>query len=246
MPERLGRGRPRLAEEEVVENHRRRILFATAEAIAERGYAAATIADITKLAGVDGRTFYRLFADKQEVFDAIYERGVRHMLALTARAYFAGEIWPERMWQALLVVTQSAQCNPAGANVGLIAGYAVSAAAVRRIEDSKAAFTIFLHEGYRYAELPHQPPPVALEAIVTGVFEILYRAARERASRDTASVLPELAHLCLTPFMGTEDAELFIDQELSAKRSGPAQRGASKPPKRVAVTKRLAHAMPRG
>jgi AcrR family transcriptional regulator len=246
VPARLGRGRPRLPEEEVVENHRRRILFATAEAIAERGYAATTIADITKLAGVDGRTFYRLFADKQEVFDAIYERGARHMLALTARAYFAGESWPQRMWEALRVVTQSAQSNPAGANVGLVAAYAVSPAAVQRVEDSCAAFTIFLHEGYRDAEHTDRPPLVALEAIVTGVFETLYRAARERGSRDTASLLPQLAHLCLTPFMGLEDAELFIDRELSAKGGGPPRRAASKPPKRVAAVKRRAHALPRG
>jgi AcrR family transcriptional regulator len=245
VPARLGRGRPRLPEVKVAENHRCRILFATAEAIAERGYAAATIADITKLAGVDGRTFYRLFADKQEVFDAIYERGVRHMLALTARAYFAGESWPLRTWEALRVVTQSAQSNPAGANVGLVAAYAVSPAAVQRVQDSCAAFTIFLHEGYRDAEHTDEPPLVALEAIATGVFEALYRAARERGSRDTASLLPQLAHLCLTPFMGPEDAELLIDQELSAKGGAPPRRATSKPPKRVAVAKR-AHALPRG
>jgi AcrR family transcriptional regulator len=241
-PARLGPGRPRLPEE-VAENHRRRILFATTEVIAEQGYTAATIVEITKLAGIDGRSFYRLFADKREVFDAIYESGLQHMLTIVSRAYFARDSWPERVLEALRVVTQSTQSNPAGAQVALLAGYAVGPAAVQRVQDSRAAFTVFLYEGHRYAGRSDQPPPLALEAIVTGVFEILYNAARERESRDTAGLLPHVAHLCLTPFMGPERAEEFIDQQLSGELGKPRRRDPGKPPKRPPVAKR---ARPRG
>jgi AcrR family transcriptional regulator len=236
-PARLGRGRPRLPEEQVAENHRGRIMFATAQTIAERGYAAATIAEITKLAGVDGRAFYRLFNDKQEVFDAIYEQGLQYTMARVARAYFAGESWPERMWEALRVITQSAQSNPAGTNLGLIAAYAVSPAAAQRAEDARATFTVFLQEGYRYEQHDGQPSAVALEAIAASVFELVYRRARERASRDTARLLPHLAHLCLTPFMGVEDAELFIEEKLSDGQRKPPRRSAAKP-KRAPAGKR--------
>jgi AcrR family transcriptional regulator len=242
-PARLGPGRPRLPEEKVAENHRRRILFATTEAIAEQGYAAVTIAEITKLAGIDGRAFYRLFAEKQEVFDAIYESGLQQMLALVARGFFARESWPERIWEALGVLTQSAQSNPAGAQVALVAAHAVGPAAVHRVEDSRAAFTVFLQEGYRYAGHDEQPSPLALEAIATGVFEILYRAARERESRDTAGLLPHVAHICLAPFMGSEEAGRFIDRQLSGGLDKPARRGPGKPPKRPPVAKRT---RPRG
>lgn len=242
-PARLGPGRPRLPEDEVAENHRQRILFATAEAIAERGYAAATIADITKLAGIDGRAFYRLFADKREVFDAIYGRGLQHMLAIVAHAYFAGDSWPERMWEALRVVTQSAQSSPAGAHIGLIAPHAVGPGAIQRVEDSYAAFTIFLHEGYRHRQHADQPSLLALEAIVSGIFEVLYRASRERDSRDTSGLLPQVTHLCLTPFMGPQDADLFIDQKL-AERGKPVRRGAAKPKRAPAGTRRRRNTAP--
>jgi AcrR family transcriptional regulator len=237
-PARLGPGRPRLPEEEVAENHRGRILFATTEAIADRGYAAATIADITKLAGVDGRAFYRLFADKQEAFDAVYGSGLQRMLATVSRAYFAQDTWPERMWEALRVVTQSAQGNPAGAHVGLVAAYAVGPAALQRAEDSLAAFTIFLQEGCRDRQHTDQPSLASLEATAAGVFEILYRAARERDSRDAAGLLPHVAQLCLTPFMGPEDADLFIDRRLSREFGEPARRDTGKLPKRAPVATR--------
>lgn len=242
-PARLGPGRPRLPEEKVAENHRRRILFATSEAIAEQGYTAATIAEITKLAGIDGRAFYRLFADKHEVFDAIYESGLQHILAAVARSYFSRDSWPERIWEALRVVTQSTQRNPAGAQVALVAAYAVGPAAVQRVEDSRAAFTVFLHEGYRYAGRAEQPSLLAVEAIVAGVFEILYRAARERESRDTAGLLPHVAYVCLAPFMGPEEAERFIDQQLRSELGKPVRHGAGKQPKRPPVAKRT---RPRG
>ncbi|HEX3519649.1 MAG TPA: TetR/AcrR family transcriptional regulator [Solirubrobacteraceae bacterium] len=238
-PARLGPGRPRLAEEKVAENHRQRILFATTEAIAQQGYVATTVAEITKLAGIDGRAFYRLFAEKQEVFDAIYESGLQQMLTLVAHAYFARDHWPERIWEALRVVTQSAQGNPAGAQVALVAAYAVGSAAVQRVGDGRAAFTVFLHEGYRYSGHDDQPSLVALEAIATGVFEILYRAARERESRDTAGLLPYAAYLCLAPFMGPEPTERFIDQQLSDELGKPKRRAPGKAPKRPPVAKRI-------
>jgi AcrR family transcriptional regulator len=228
-PARLGPGRPRLPEEQVAENHRSRIMFATARVIAERGYAAATIAEITKLAGVDGRAFYRLFNDKQEVFDAIYEQGLQRTTATVARAYFAGDSWPERIWEALRVVTQAAQGNPAGAHLGLIAAYAVGPAAAQRVEDSRATFTIFLQEGHRCEQTRSQPSAVALEAIAASLFELMYRRARERSSRDTGRLLPHAAHLCLTPFMGRENAERFIDQQLNDSRARATRRRPTKP-----------------
>jgi AcrR family transcriptional regulator len=240
-PARLGRGRPHLPEQEVAENHRGRIMFATAQVIAEWGYAAATIAEITKLASVDGRSFYRLFNDKQEVFDAIYERGLQHTMATVARAYFARDVWPKRLWEALRVMTQGAQSNPAGVHLALIAPYAVGPAAAQRAEDSRATFTIFLQEGYRHAHRS-PPSPLALEAIAASVFELVYRRARERTSRDTARLLPHVAHLCLTPFMGTEAAELFIEEQLSDGQRRPAQ-GAVPKAERAPAAKR---ARPRG
>src|SRR5262249_6748415 len=57
MPNALPPGRPRISEEEVAENQRLRILYATARMAEQKGYLETTVADITKLAGVDSRAF---------------------------------------------------------------------------------------------------------------------------------------------------------------------------------------------
>jgi AcrR family transcriptional regulator len=230
-PAALGPGRPRMAEEEVSENHRQRIMFATSQVVSERGYTAATIAEITRIAGVDGREFYRLYTDKQEAFSAIHELGFQYLMAVTAGAFFAGSSWPERMWEAYRAATQSVQENPTVANVGFVESYAVGPRGIQRVEDSRIAFTIFLQEGFRLKEGGPAPSRVALEAIVTITFEILYREARARAEPQTTTLLAPIMHLSLTPFMGSAVADAFIDAKL-------AENGNAKPRARAGARRR--------
>jgi len=229
-PERLGPGRPRLSEQEVSENHRQRIMFATSEVVAERGYSAAIVSEITGLSGVDGREFYRLFADKQEAFSAVHELGFQHLMAVTAGAFFAGSSWPERIWEAFRAATQVVQENPTVANVGFVEAYAVGASGIHRVEDSRVAFAIFLQEGYRYASAGQPPSRLALEAIITAIFEVFYRDTRAGEQERTPELLADIVHLCIAPFIGVDAAERFIDAKLAETgKAARAARGRSKP-----------------
>ena len=60
------------------------------------------------------------------------------------------------------------------------------------------------------------PPQLALEAIMTTIFEIIYLQTRASATPETARVLAHLVHLCLVPFLGSEAANKFIDARLAA------------------------------
>jgi AcrR family transcriptional regulator len=208
-------GRVQVPAEAVAENHRQRIMLATCEVVNERGYTKATVAEITRLAGVDGSKFYSRFASKQEAFSAVYELGFRHLMTTAAGAFFAGDSWPERMWETMLATTQTLQSEPALAHMGLIEAHAVGPEEIQRVEDGRIAFTTFLREGYRYDARRTPPSDLALEAIMATVFEIVYREARRSANRETPGLLPHIVYLCLTPFMGPKQANGFIDRKLS-------------------------------
>jgi AcrR family transcriptional regulator len=212
-PAPLPPGRPRIGEDAVAENHRLRIMFATAELVREQGYTATTVAEITKRAGVDGRVFYRMFADKQESFSAIHELGFQQLMAATAGAFFAGDEWPERIWKALSALTDWLSGNLAIAHVGFVEAYAVGPGAVQRVEDSLIAFTVFLQEGYQHPPIARAPSHEALEAIVTCLFEVLYRELRRSDQPSIPATLALLSHLSLAPFLGVEQADRFIDQQ---------------------------------
>src|SRR6478752_2495333 len=66
-------GRHLLPSEFVANNQRARILFATSELVAERGYQKTTIELIAKSARVALRTFYEHFASKEECFLAAFD-----------------------------------------------------------------------------------------------------------------------------------------------------------------------------
>jgi AcrR family transcriptional regulator len=216
MPRVFPPGRPRLSEQEVTENHRLRILYATARMAAEKGYTETTVGDITKLARVDGRAFYRLFADKQGAFAAVHELGFQHVMDVTARAFFATDGWPQRSWEGARVLTQLLQENPLVAHVGFVEAYAVGPAAVQRIEDSHIAFTFFLQEGLVQRPQAEPVSRVAMEAIIAGVFEIIYLEARRRGEPQLAAMLAHVAHLWLTPFLGVTESDAFIDRQLQS------------------------------
>lgn len=64
-------GRPSQAE--VIESQRRRLFLGLSRAVARKGYAAASVADVLSEVRVSRRTFYELFNDKEDCFLAAYE-----------------------------------------------------------------------------------------------------------------------------------------------------------------------------
>jgi AcrR family transcriptional regulator len=70
----------------VAASQRRRLLDGITAAVADKGFAGATIADITDRAGVSKKTFYEHFDDKLACFLAAYDQGSAAMLEQSARA----------------------------------------------------------------------------------------------------------------------------------------------------------------
>lgn len=211
-PPPLAPGRSRLSSNEVARNQRERIMYATAKVAAAKGYTVATIADITASAAVDRRVFYRHFRDKQQAFLAVHEFGIQQMMAIAASAFFSASEWPERVWQAMRATTQFEATHPVITHIGHVQSHAVGAPAIQRIDDTRAAFTIFLQEGNQNASAPLSR--VAMEAIAGAVFEIGYHHSRRGQSEQISRLAPNASYLTLAPFVGPEAATAFIDEKL--------------------------------
>jgi AcrR family transcriptional regulator len=218
-PPALAPGRPRRSASKVSENHRLRIIFAAAEIVSRDGYAAATVAEITHSAGVDGRVFYRLFAGKRDAFAAVREFAFQNAMAVTAGAFFAGEGWPRRVWQAGMTFTQYLEEHPALTHACLVESHAGGQETAQRLQDLLAGFTIFLQEGYDYCQnRSGAPSQVALEAIAQASFEILYRQARSSSSQKMPGLLAHLAYMSFAPFVGASHASELVAQLASDRK----------------------------
>ena len=80
IPRRLPRGTHGLDRSLVAASQRTRLLEAVGRAVADKGYAAATIDDIVRDAGVSKKTFYEHFSDKLDCFLAAYEAASDELL----------------------------------------------------------------------------------------------------------------------------------------------------------------------
>lgn len=82
----LPRGRHPLTQAAVAGSQRVRLLDAVARVVADKGYGAATVADVIARAGVSRRTFYEHFPGLEDCFLAAYEDGMRSLFASIRQA----------------------------------------------------------------------------------------------------------------------------------------------------------------
>jgi AcrR family transcriptional regulator len=215
-------GRSKLSKSEIARNQRERILYATATQAAAKGYTVTTVADITAAASVDRRVFYKHFADKQQAFLAVHELVIQQLMALSATAFFSGTTWPERVWEAMQASAQFQATHPVISHIALVESHAVGASAIQRIDDSRAAFTIFLQEGNQQRSTPASR--TAMEAIGGSVFEICYRLARSGQSDQMSRLTCDATYIVLAPFIGPAAANDFLDEKLREAAAESAQR----------------------
>jgi AcrR family transcriptional regulator len=215
------------------ENQWLRIVFATAAIVARDGYAAATVAEITRVAALDNRAFYRLFTCKEQALADARELMFGHVMARTAGAFATAESWPERVWEAARAFSDCVEQNPTLAYVSFVESHAGGPVAMARLPELIDAFTIFLQEGYRYSPpggSARAPSPLALEAVVTAVFELCHLRSRRPGQRPGAP-LDELVFICLAPFLGAAQASVFLAER---REQGDRPREAAEAPRLLA------------
>jgi AcrR family transcriptional regulator len=197
IPRRLPRGSHGLDRGVVAASQRARLLEAVGRAVADRGYAAATIDDIVRGAGVSKKTFYEHFADKQECFVAAYEAAAEELFRRVQEAHGTSHDWLGRTRAGIRAYLQWLAAEPALARVFLIevAAAGPSAAEAReRIRDRYAVLMRDLQDEAR-ADIPALPrlPEEVFHAAVAAVDELVVRRIREA----TAERLPELEPILL-------------------------------------------------
>ena len=167
-------------------DHRRRLLDAMAHAVARKGYAETTIADLAAEARVSRRTFYEHFADKAECLIALYEVASAQALEVLKAAIDPKRDWHTQVDQALNAYLSTLACNPMLLRTLFIAILGLGPAGLkarRRANLALAEFILSVVNDTRRAK--PLPPEMAL-AIVGGVNELILQAIEEdRADRLT-------------------------------------------------------------
>ncbi|MEY4268130.1 MAG: hypothetical protein RIS90_2665 [Pseudomonadota bacterium] len=159
--------------------HRRRLLEGMASAVAVKGYAAVTIADIVREAGVSRRTFYEQFASRPDCLIALYEAASERALAVLRSALDPGRSWQEQLEPVLAAYLASLASNPALLRTLYIEIWGLGPpglAARRRVNQAIAGFMLEVINQSPVA--PALRPEMAL-AVVGGVNELILQAIEQ-------------------------------------------------------------------
>ncbi len=196
-------------------NQRERILFACAQCCYERGYVHMGIADIVSAAGVSRSVFYEHFHDKQHAALAVLEQAFELMLTTSARAYFAQDSWPERVWAAARALCEGYTTYPAQFGCCFVEYASMGPPGVQLEHDRLMAFTLMLEDGYKQRPEAEKLPRVVSELIVSLLMEGPYREIRRGKPPDRFyDLLPPQTYAAIAPFIGPAEASSFIQRKV--------------------------------
>ncbi|HEX5925767.1 MAG TPA: TetR/AcrR family transcriptional regulator [Baekduia sp.] len=223
-PHQLPAGRHGLPRAFVVSNQRERILDAVLQAASQSGYAAMRIEDVIAIAGVSRRTFYDHFANKEEAFLAAYELVLEQLLSGVTSAFATGESWTSRVRRGLAAFLNLLASEPVLAQVCVVEALAAGPRALARRTEAMEAFQALLQPPKGDALATSTAPPVAVEAIVGGIYEVIYSRVTTNRTEELPSLLPSLLHSALLPFVGADVAEAEYERTMrtAAERAIPA------------------------
>jgi AcrR family transcriptional regulator len=199
-------GRHLIPRDFVSQNQRERMLLATAELVAERGYRKTTIDLIAKTARVALVTFYEQFGSKEECFLAAFDESVDAAAVALAELVDPERPWPEQISSGLEVFLEMVVTEPARAKLCLVESQAAGTAALARYQGMLERIAPKLREGRALNPRASRLPDGLEVAIAGGLAWLVHQRLVAGRAEELKGLLPEMLQVTLTPYVGEGEA----------------------------------------
>ncbi len=179
-------------------SQKQRILGSVAENCAEKTFAATTIGDIVKGAGISRGTFYKHFENKRECFDAAVEVFLAELGEATVEAYSTADSKTEAVRDAITVLLERMAAKPEYAHMLLVEAPAVDPMIVQRYRRTAIDALQKDWQPRKGTQTGGADPEIAF-----GRAKVLI--AHHLAGREIEQLpelLPELVYIALLPYVG--------------------------------------------
>lgn len=193
----LPRHRHDLGREEVRRRQQARILAAVVNEVADRGYDRVTVAGIGRRAGVSSKTFYEVYADKEQAFLALYIV-LDYAIELLGEALDASATVDDaldvgielqlRLFADLPMVTRVLALDALGASASIVA---------RRVESLDRYASTVARTAARFG---HHPSPELVTAAIGGISELVFRRLLAGEGDRLRELFPTVRNLLLRLF----------------------------------------------
>ncbi len=182
---------------------RSRLLAAAVVMVSELGWSGATVARITARARVSRRTFYDLFANREDCLLAVLDDTVETLTSELATAGLEGLSWRERVREGLWGVLCFLDREPVLARLCVVASASGSQRVLERRQEILARLASIVEEGRVESARSKDLPPLIAEGAVGAALGIVYKRLLDAHNKEPLSdLLGDLMGMIVLPYLG--------------------------------------------
>jgi AcrR family transcriptional regulator len=181
---------------EVARNQRARLYGAMIEAVARRGYAATSVAEVLALAGVSRRALYELFSNKEDCFLATYDSAVARARKVLLDAWSSERGWANRLHASCKALLDDIANFPKPARLVLVESLALGASVRERVRLAGDIFERLVSVAFSSAPDGPDLPRLSSKAIVAGVRNVLFLRVRDGREEELYTLTDEVLDWC--------------------------------------------------
>lgn len=201
-----------VSREASVEDQRSRILRATAELIAKRGYQGTTTELIVRRAKVGYATFYKQFGDKEGAMAALFDAAAETASAAVRTAFAETEgSWAEKVAAGLSALFELFASHPTVARACLVEALTAGPVLVARYEQALTSFEPMLRPGRELNPRGAELPQSLEKTLAGGVLWLAYQRLVVSEAEKLRELLPEAVEFVLSPYVGEAEAVRAAD-----------------------------------
>ena len=222
---RLSPGPSGLPRGQVTEIQRGRMLAAAVDAVDEVGYAGMTVAQVISRARVSRKTFYDVFADREDCFLAAFEQALDQAGETVGPAYAEQGSWREGIRAALAGLLALMDDEPALTKLCVVEALAAGDQVLERRGEVMDQLARAVDRGRTAPGVGPDPPAVTAEGVVGAVFQILHSRVLEGNREPLFDLLGPLMSMIVLPYLGARAA----GKEVGRTSRRPERRRAPRP-----------------
>jgi AcrR family transcriptional regulator len=207
-----------LGHERVIEIQRARILTALVEVSAERGAANVAVAHVVQRAGVSRRTFYELFADREECFLAALEDAVARASRYVLDSYDPRARWVDRVRSSLIALLEFIEVEPGAGQLLFVGSLGAGHRAIERRQHGIAQIITLVDEGRNESKAGAELPPLTAEGVVGGALSVLHSRLLAHDRGSLRELTGALMSMIVLPYLGPAAARREYARPLPKRR----------------------------
>lgn len=205
---------------------RARLIAALCEVCAECGFDRVSVASVVERAGVSRRTFYEMFADREDCFLAAFERAVALAARKVVPAYGRQDRWVAKIREGLEALLEFFDDEPAMASVLVVGSQSAGPQVLEHRRLLLDGLVAAVDAGREMAGSAPAPTELTAEGIVGGVSALLQARIAARAGVRLVDLRNPLMSMIVLPYLGPKAAAAEMKRP---RKDAPAVVRAKRP-----------------